>query len=446
MAQQIGKLLAATIERIDKADDPKRTTVSMSGRFGARAQGRLPVVVKMPTIKPEPGEAWKEYRERIEHPLMQISEFLEKTMDAESRPLVLANAVSVEITPDQITPITEFQSVDMVELDPRVQVVNMDDAIIDIEVPDFMGHHPNVDGRGVVVAVLDSGIDTQHPHLNVHDSVSTCGESTDIPGSHGTHCAGIVASQDPEFSGVAPGATLINVKVLRADGSGTHTDIVKGIDEAIDRDADILSMSLGFNHLPAWSDGGHGWMCTNGHCPLCTAVDNATALDNRLVVVAAGNEHNRAEALRKFIKPAPFDTELGCPGQARDALTVGALTKTTFLPASFTSHGPTSYGEPKPNISAPGVNIMSTIPVPRDAGGAPVSNPPRADMFGRKSGTSMATPIVAGAAALVVQNVHDGGGTWTPSQIKDILTNQGVRPLLHPANVVGSGRLDLRAL
>ena len=446
MAQQIGQLLAAAIERIDRSDDPRKTTVSMSGKFGARTEGLLPVVVKMPTISPENGETWKNYRARVEQPLMQICEFLGSTMNAEPRTLVLANAVSVEITRDQITPITEFHSVDMVELDPRVQVVNMDDAIIDIEVPTFKWRHPDIDGSGVVVAVLDSGIDTQHPHLRVSDSVSTCGESTDIPGSHGAHCAGIIASQDSEFPGVAPGVKLINVKVLRADGSGNHTNIVKGVDEAIDRGADILSMSLGFNHLPRWSDGGHGWMCTNGHCPLCTAVDNATALDRKLVVVAAGNEHNRAEALRKFIKPAPFDTELGCPGQARDALTVGALTKTTYLPASFTSNGPTSYGEPKPDVSAPGVNIMSTIPVPRDQGGVLEPNPPRADMFGRKSGTSMATPIVAGAAALVVQIIQNGGGVWTPSQIKDIFTNQGVSPLLHPAKVVGSGRLDLRAL
>jgi len=220
-----------------------------------------------------------------------------------------------------------------------------------------------------------------------------------------------------------------------------------------------LSMSVGWNHLPTWSNGGHGWSCPDGHCTLCTAVDNAAALDNCVVVVAAGNEHERAAALRPRTWWSPWlnwlfprlagpdiDTELGCPGQAREAITVGALTKRTFVPASFSSHGPTAYGAPKPDLAAPGVNITSTVPVPRDANGQVISDAPRSTRFGRKSGTSMATPIVAGAAALIIQREQAAGRSWSPASIKRELVTNGVVGMSVSVQIVGAGRLSLRAL
>jgi serine protease AprX len=334
----------------------------------------------------------------------------------------------------------------LLELDPLVQVTAMDDAAQDIGLPAFQANHVGLDGSGVTVAVLDSGIDPHHPYLSVADSVSTCGESIDIPGSHGTHCAGSVASTDSYYPGVAPGVSLLNIKVLTADGRGKHTYITAGIDEALDRGAHVLSMSVGFNHLPTWSSNGHGWSCSDGRCPLCTAVDNASALDNAVVVVAAGNEHERAEALRKWGYGLSFDTELGCPGHARSAVTVAALTKNLFLPAPFSSHGPTAYGSDKPDLAAPGVNITSTIPVPRLPNGQPEKNPSRSKLFGRKSGTSMATPIVAGAAALLVQMAQQKGIPWTSNSIKRRLMTDAVLPVSGGPAVTGAGRLDLSGL
>ena len=278
------------------------------------------------------------------------------------------------------------------------------------------------------------------------DSKSTCPESTDIPGSHGTHCAGSIASRDATFPGIAPDVTLINVKVLNANGSGRHTYITKGIDEALDRGAEVLSMSLGFHHLPTWAQNGHGWSCPDGLCPLCTAVDNAVTLDNVVAVVAAANEHKTAESLRQFGYGHTFDTELGCPGQARQAITIGAVTKGTFLPAGFSSRGPTAYGADKSDLVAPGVNVTSTIPVPRLPSGQPIPNPARSSLFGRKSGTYMATPIVAGAVALIVQEDKDAGRNWTPASIRTRLLQDGSAPLSLPKNVVGAGRLDLTSL
>ena len=306
----------------------------------------------------------------------------------------------------------------------------------------FQNNHGPLTGQGAKVAVLDSGIDAQHAHLNIVDAVSTSGESVDIAGSHGTHCAGSIASRDRVFPGVAPDVELINVKVLRFDGRGSNTSITKGVDEALDRSADIVSMSLGFNHLPTWSNGGHGWSCPDGRCPLCTAVDTAVAV-GAVVVVAAGNEHQRAEALRNMGLGNEFDTELGCPGQSRSAITVGALTKRTFLPASFSSRGPTSYNQNKPNLAGPGVNITSTVPVPRNAQGQPIADPPRSTLFDRKSGTSMATPIVAGAAALILQYRRQEGMSIAPRAIRNDLLELATQSMHLPENLVGVGRLNL---
>lgn len=446
MVDKIGTLLENAIAHIEVSEDKERAVAAVAHTAGGGGEGRLPVVIKRPTQRPGKGEHWADYRKRMEDWLAPVQEFIGQVLQVEAIPLLTANALAAEISPDQVAALAELETVDMVELDPRVDVTQMNDVIDDIGLTALRQREPGRDGTGVTVAVLDSGVDTQHPYLRVSNSVSTSGESTDIPGSHGTHCAGSIASQDRFYPGVAPGVTLINVKVLRSDGSGTHTGIARGVDEAIDLGADILSMSLGFNHLPRWSAGGHGWRCRHGHCPLCTSIDNASALDEKLVVVAAANEHERAEALRRFGHGSSFDTELGCPGQAREALTVGAITKRTHQPAGFSSHGPTSYGAVKPDLSAPGVNITSTVPVPRDAKGALIPNPLRSDLFARKSGTSMATPIMAGAAALVVQSFRDANRAWTPDDVKNRLLNDGIAGIAFPPNEVGAGRLDVSNL
>jgi len=322
-------------------------------------------------------------------------------------------------------------------------VTLLDDCANDLLLGNFRIKHPVLDGKGVKVALLDSGVDTQHPYLNVVASVSTCGESVEHPGQHATHCAGILASRDLVFGGVAPGVDLLNIKVLNTNGTGRHGDITRGIDEAVSRGAQVISMSLGFNHLPYWSDGGHGWSCTNGHCPLCTSVDNAVTLNKAVVVVAAGNEHDRAEALRESGYGDKFDTELACPGQARKAITVGAVTKQTFSLASFSSRGPTSFNESKPILCAPGVNIRSTVPVQREENGKAIANPERESLFDRDSGTSMATPFVAGVAALLIQKQMLAGKPWTPDGIREELLARGVAALSGSPNQVGAGRLSL---
>ncbi|MFF8803074.1 MULTISPECIES: S8 family serine peptidase [unclassified Methylobacterium] len=360
----------------------------------------------------------------------------------EGMPLILANSLAASVPAQQALALHNNDDVSLIELDPVMNPTLMDDAIIDVGLSQFQSQVGRLTGRGVRVAVLDSGVDTQHPYLAVAASVSVCGEDVALPGRHGTHCAGSIASKDTVFRGVAPDVDLLNVKVLKRDGSGQYTQVTKGIDAALDLGADVISLSLGFNHLPAWSDRGHGWACADGRCPLCTAIDNAVAL-GVIACVAAGNEHSRAESLRRFGYGNTVDTELGCPGQSRGAITVGALTKRTFLPADFSSRGPTAYGETKPDLAGPGVNVMSTVPVPRLPDGRPDSAAQRVDLFSRESGSSMATPIVAGAVALLLEHCRERGDPTTPATIKKLLLAQSTSGLAQPPNVVGEGRLDL---
>jgi serine protease AprX len=371
---------------------------------------------------------------------------LESSAGLQTAPLISGNILQARALPGQIAEALQHKDVDMIELDPLVIATLMDDAVQDIELPVARMRHPTLDGSGVRVAVLDSGIDLLHPWLHVADSFSTAVEDIAIPGRHGTHVAGSIASRDSVYGGVAPGVSLLNIKVLDSLGRGQHTSIVAGIDAALDRNAQILSMSIGFNHLPTWSQNGHGWSCPDGRCPLCTAVNNVVTAEGVLAVVAAGNEHERAQFLRGAGMGSSFDTEIACPGQADGALTVAALTKQTFLTASFSSRGPTAFGTLKADIAAPGVNITSSIPVRRDAAGQPVAGLTRGEMSTSLSGTSMATPIVSGVAALVIQKRLAAGQPVTPADVRGEVVGTLVRHLGAPRDEVGAGRLTVAGL
>jgi subtilisin family serine protease len=447
MSERLGPLLANAIDRMTHALTPERQHF-IAAAIGSEDPNpqKLPIVIQLARCPPRPQEPWDGYANRVAESMQNLRGVLEGPMGAQATPLISGNALKASLDPDQIRHLSGRHDIRLVELDPFVMAACLDDVPGDIDITGFGRNYQGIDGTGVTVAVLDSGIDTKHPYLNVVSSITTCSESVDRPGDHGTHCAGIIASKDTVYRGVSPGVSLMNVKVLRANGSGQHTDITQGIDEALKGGAQVLSMSLGFNHLPTWSNGGHGWACPLGNCTLCTAVDNASDM-GAVVVVAAGNEHERAEALRTYNYNNTFDTELGCPGQARNALTVGAVTKRTFLPASFSSHGPTADKRSKPDLCAAGVNITSTIPVPRDVHGNPVPNASRSTLFGRMSGTSMATPIVAASAALLIGVQRARGASWTVAQIRRELTSRGIAPIPGvSANLVGAGRIFLSGL
>lgn len=264
-------------------------------------------------------------------------------------------------------------------------------------------------GKGVKVAVLDTGVDETHPDLKgietAQKNFSDSPDTVDRYG-HGTHVAstlaGTGAASGGLYKGVAPGVQLLDAKVLDDDGSGSASDVISAMQWAVDQGATVVSMSLAFGDDP-------------GVDPLEEAV--ARLSDKALFVVAAGNEGDRPGTVTS-------------PGSAPEALTVGAVDKEDQL-ADFSSRGPTRAGAAKPDITAPGVDITAA----RTTHGPD----PSPGLYTSMSGTSMATPHVAGAAALVRQQ-HP---SWSGARIKALLTGSAKpNPALNGYQQ-GAGRTDL---
>jgi len=212
-------------------------------------------------------------------------------------------------------------------------------------------------GNGVTVSVLDTGVFANHEDLQVRTGKDFTGSMVgwnDIQG-HGTHCAGIICARDNNTGviGVAHNATLYAVKVLGDSGTGSIPSIVSGVNWAVANGTNVISMSLG----------GDGPIDPR----LRAAIDNAIA-NGVIVVVAAGNS-------------GPYEDTTGAPGVYKPCVTVGAIDVNSRI-AQFSSRGLSV------DVVAPGVDINSTYPGNR---------------YTKLSGTSMATPYVAGIACLYVE-------------------------------------------
>ncbi|MYR45826.1 S8 family serine peptidase [Streptomyces sp. SID5910] len=265
-------------------------------------------------------------------------------------------------------------------------------------------------GKGVTVAVLDSGVDAGHPDLagRIAESRSfIAGEEVADRHGHGTHVTSTVggsgAASDGKEKGVAPGATLAVGKVLNDQGSGSESEIIAGMEWAArDVDADIVSMSLGSTEP------------SDGTDPMAQAVNTLSRETGALFVIAAGNTG------------AP--SSIGSPGAADAALTVGAVDSADQA-AWFTSGGP-RYGDDalKPDLSAPGVGILAARSRLSEGSGDYTS----------MDGTSMATPHIAGVAALLAEKHPD----WTGAQLKDALMSTSKR-LDASAYRLGAGRVSV---
>ncbi|WP_327092129.1 S8 family serine peptidase [Nonomuraea sp. NBC_01738] len=299
---------------------------------------------------------------------------------------------------------TLSQGVARIWLDARVKAT-LDHSVPQVGAPEAW--QAGFDGKGVKVAVLDTGVDAAHPDLagRVKQTKVFTGEASVQDGNgHGTHVASTIAGGDGR-KGVAPGAELMVGKVLGDDGSGTLSGVIEGMEWAAAEGASVINMSLG---------GG----ATDGTDPLSVAVDTLTERTGALFVVAAGNDGS--------------DYSIGTPGAATSALTVGAVDGKDAL-AEFSSRGPRLDDAPKPDLTAPGVAIVAA----RAAGttmGEPVD-----ERYTAASGTSMATPHVAGAAAIVKQRHPD----WTARQIKDALVGSAKPIPGQRIDDAGAGRLDV---
>ncbi|HEV7707197.1 MAG TPA: S8 family serine peptidase, partial [Asanoa sp.] len=270
-----------------------------------------------------------------------------------------------------------------------------------------------LDGHGVKVAVLDTGIDATHPDLGGKvaetRNFSTSPDTVDHFG-HGTHVASTIAgtgqASGGSRKGIAYGADLLIGKVLGDDGVGFESQIIEGMQWAAGSGAKVVNMSLGGDP-------------TDGLDPMSLAVDELSRQSGTLFVVAAGNAGGTAT--------------VGSPGAARDALTVGAVDRADQI-ADFSSRGPRLGDQGlKPEITAPGVDIVAAR-----AAGTTMGNPVDA-YYTAASGTSMATPHVAGAAAILAQEHPD----WTGAALKDALVSTAQTTLNLPVYAQGAGRVDV---
>ncbi|MGW0630956.1 S8 family peptidase [Streptomyces sp. NPDC002758] len=280
-------------------------------------------------------------------------------------------------------------------------------------------------GKGVDVAVLDTGIDDTHPDLvgQVAEATSFVREDPDggdgpqeadtdaVDGNgHGTHVASTIAgtgaASGGKEKGVAPGVRLHVGKVLNDSGQGQISWILAGMEWAArDAHAKVISMSLGGS-------------ASDGSDPLSQAVNRLSAETGTLFTIAAGNSGPKAKTV-------------AAPGAADAALTVGAVDRDDKL-ADFSSRGPRwSDSAVKPEITAPGVGILAALS--RHVGGS--------GDYVKMSGTSMATPHVAGAAALLAAEHPD----WTGQQLKDALVSTSKPTPDYTAFQAGAGRVDAAA-
>ncbi|MEU7524170.1 S8 family serine peptidase [Saccharothrix sp. NPDC042600] len=267
-------------------------------------------------------------------------------------------------------------------------------------------------GKGVKVAVVDTGIDARHPDLTGKVADRRDFTGGDQPGDqmgHGTHVASTIAGTGAKsggkHKGVAPDAALLDAKVC-GDFGCTESAILSGMQWAVESGAQVVNMSLGA------PDG-------EGLDPLEEAVNTLSAQHGALFVVAAGNSGPRGQTV-------------GSPASADAALAVGAVDKQDRI-APFSSRGPrTGDRAVKPEITAPGVAITAA-----KAGGG---GEPAPGGYVAASGTSMAAPHVAGAAAILVGQRPK----LSPAQYKALLMGSATP---NPALTVpdqGAGRVDVK--
>ncbi|MFD7991961.1 S8 family serine peptidase [Streptomyces mexicanus] len=303
--------------------------------------------------------------------------------------------------------VTRTGGVDKVWLDARVHA---DMAQSNAQIGTPTAWRSGLTGKGVTVAVLDTGVDTGHPDLSgrVGETKSFIeGEDVADRNGHGTHVTSTVggsgAASGGQEKGVAPEATLAVGKVLDDQGNGSESEIIAGMEWAArDVRARIVSMSLGSTEP------------SDGTDPMARALDTLTQETGALFVVAAGNTG------------AP--SSIGSPGAADAALTVGAVDSADQA-AYFTSAGPRFADNAlKPDLAAPGVDILAARSRLTEGSGPYTS----------MSGTSMATPHVAGVAALLAQEHPD----WSGARLKDALMSTSKR-LDASAYQLGAGRVSV---
>lgn len=306
--------------------------------------------------------------------------------------LHLIHAVAGRMPVTELSNALHLPGVVMLELDGLLTTAMAD--VVPTHNVDSVWEDTGYTGLGATVAIIDTGIDGAHAGLDdmdddnatddpkviaFYDPVNTPNlrNGTEVfpydDQGHGTHCAGITAgtgAPDHEHIGVAPGARLVGVKVLDAGGSGSFSVVMAGMEWTVEKrhvfNIRSASMSLGGPGVIEW---------TSSEEDSVNRMANRMMEENVALFIAAGNSFVSAQ--------------IGTPGSAEDAITVGSLDKDTGI-AVYSSQGPTEEGRIKPNIAFVGSDVM-----------APDFN--TGTGYTAKSGTSMATPGAAGVGALMAE-------------------------------------------
>lgn len=311
-------------------------------------------------------------------------------------------AYAASLTTSQISTLSETLGVKKIFLDRRVQRIKPLEgglglklqASVDSIGARFVREQLNITGRNVTVAVIDTGIDYNHPDLGgcFGPSCRVIGgfdfvynDSNPIDDhSHGTHVAGIIGANG-SLTGVAPDASFLALKVCDVSGWCWDSDIIAAIDWALVNNADVISMSLGGIYQP------------NDEVSVLELSVAEAVKQGITVAVSAGNSGPGAQTTEH-------------PASSGAVITVGSSNDrgTTYTSddvlSSFSSRGPSAWGRLDPDILAPGSSIYSTV---------------LSSLYGVKSGTSMAAPHVAGAAALLLES----NPALTPLQVRRKLMN-----------------------
>ncbi len=318
--------------------------------------------------------------------------------------LIDSIAGSVELS--RVHELLELPGVVFIELDGILEI-QMED-VVPAHGVDLVWQDTGYTGAGVTMAIIDTGIDANHSGLDDLDDDNSTNDTKVIafydavnnPGAtngseifpyddngHGTHCAGITAGTGaPNFQhvGVAPHANLVGVKVLSGGGSGSYAQVMAGMEWTVEKRHEFniraASMSLGGPAVSEW---------TTSEQESVNRMANEMMRAGVAIFIAAGN--------------SAFSAQIGTPGSAEDAITVGALDKDTSI-AVYSSQGPTEEGRIKPNLAFVGSSVN-----------APDAN--TGDGYVALSGTSMATPGAAGVGVLMFQANPD----LSPFDVRNIM-------------------------
>ncbi|MCP8617314.1 S8 family peptidase [Salirhabdus salicampi] len=365
----------------------------------------------------------------------EVEDTIQQYMRCRSRKhFSIVSCMTVDVTPEAIESLLlNCQHIKKIYLNREVQTL-LNHAVPSANADQVVRKGSTLTGQGVTIAVIDTGV---YPHDDLVgritkfvDFINEREDPYDDNG-HGTHCAGAVAGSgllsEGKYVAPAPEANIIGVKVLDKIGSGSLETVMSGVEWCIQYNENnenkihVLSMSLG-SRAEQYDE--------ENEDPMVQIVNKAWE-QGMVVCAAAGND-------------GPDAQTIASPGISRKIITVGALddsdtseTKGDDDVANFSSRGPTIYGVTKPDILAPGVNIISLRSPGSYIDKLQKGNRVEDDYF-QMSGTSMATPICAGIVALALQN----DPSLTPDEVKQLLKD-GASPWRNrDPNVYGAGFIN----